>query len=167
MSEEQEIVVLPPSTVTARALGLDLEAEVIQGNAYETELEKQRRGSPEGRRATKEQAAQEKAERAKHAAYVVTMRDVKLQTEPAPPPSLKAAYDTVVYEGGRLELDGNGRLLIVVPGMTETLRLPCRLLYFCEDVVVDHLRRGADLPESELTGAGAVISEPKPKGKRA
>jgi hypothetical protein len=55
------------------------------------------------------------------------MRDVKLPTEP-PTTTLKAAHDAVVREGGRLELDGNDRLLIVVPGMSELLRLPCRLL---------------------------------------
>jgi hypothetical protein len=166
MSKEQEITILPPSTSTASP-PLGFTAEVVQGDIYEAQLEKQRRATPEARQEGRAKAETERAERAKHAAYVVTMRDVRLLTEPLPPPSLKAAYDTVVHEGGRLELDGNGRLLIVVPGMTELLRLPCRLLYGCEDVVVDHLRRGADLPESELTGAGAVIGAPKPKGKRA
>jgi hypothetical protein len=98
-----------------------------QATSTRAQLEKQRRASPEARGAAQEQEAKERADRAKHAAYVVTMRDVKLPTEP-PTTTLKAAHDAVVREGGRLELDGNDRLLIVVPGMSELLRLPCRLL---------------------------------------
>jgi hypothetical protein len=74
--------------------------------------------------------------------------------------TLAEAARRIVNAGGRVEVEG-GRLVVSLPGSGQggmgSVLVFARMLYAAEAVAVEALSKGQDLPEREITPAGALV----------